>query len=252
MSEQKRAVKSVKTMFQLVNTLIEHDGARVTELAQELDLAKSTVHRQLSTLCSLGYAVKEGEEYQVGLRFLEIGEYARYRPEVSEIAEPLIEQLANETGERAQFIVEEHGRGVFLHVAEGDRGVKADRHPGKLRYLHSGASGKTILAHMSRERVEEIIDQWGLPAETNNTITSRTELYRELENVRERGYATNKEESITGLWAVGVPVIVDGEPVGAFSISGPRYRLESNRFDEELPKLLKGTANEMELKLEYS
>lgn len=252
MGEQKRAVKSIETMFQIVDSLIEHDGARVTELAQELDLAKSTVHRQLSTLCSLGYAVKEGEEYQVGLRFLEIGEYARYRPKVSEIAEPLVDQLANDTGERAQFIVEEHGRGVFLHVKEGERGVKADRHPGKLRYLHSGASGKAILAHMSKERVEEIIDQWGLPAETDNTITSKPELYRELEHARERGYATNKEESITGLWALGVPVVVDGEPVGAFSISGPRYRLETDWFNEELPNLLKGTANEMELKLEYS
>lgn len=252
MGERERSVKSIETMFHIVEALIDRDGARVTELAEELGLAKSTVHRQLSTLCSLGYAVKEDEEYHVGLRFLAIGEHARNRTEVSQLAPPLVEQLAEETGERAQFIVEEHGRGVFLHIAEGERSVRADRRPGKLRYLHSGASGKAILSQMSDERVREVIDRWGLPAETDDTITDEDELFEELERIRDRGYATNKEESITGLWALGVPVVVDGEPIGAFSLSGPRYRLDREWFHEELPNLLRGTANELELKLEYS
>lgn len=85
-------------MFRIVEALVDRDGSRVTELAQELDLAKSTAHQQLSTLHSLGYAVKEAEEYHVRLRFLRIGEHTRHRKEVSRLAAPLVDQLAAETG----------------------------------------------------------------------------------------------------------------------------------------------------------
>lgn len=247
-----RSVGSVETMFRIVETLVERDGAGVTELANDLGLAKSTVHQQLSTLANLGYVVKEGDEYHAGLRFLSIGEHARKRKTVSELAEPMVDQLATETEERAQFFVEEHGRAIYLYIKEGEHGVKADRHPGKLRYLHSSAGGKAILAHLPRERVDEIVDRWGLPAETDGTITDRETLFDELEKVRERGYATNKEESIDGLWSLGVPVVADGEVVGSFSVSGPRHRLDTEWFRNELPDLLRGAANELELKLEYS
>lgn len=247
-----RSIGSVETMFRIVEMLMELDGAGVTRIANELGLAKSTVHQQLATLAELGYIIKEGDEYHVGLRFLSIGEHARKRKIVSQLAGPMVAQLATETDERAQFFVEEHGRAIYLFIEEGEHGVKADRHPGKLRYLHSSAGGKAILAQMPRNRVIEIIDRWGLPAETEGTITDRDELFAELERVRKRGYATNKEESIDGLWSLGVPVVADGKAVGSFSVSGPRHRLDTEWFREELPDLLRGTANELELKLEYS
>lgn len=247
-----RSVGAVETMFRIVETLIEHDGAGVTELSTELGLAKSTVHQQLSTLANLGYVVKEGNEYHVGLRFLSIGEHARKRKKVSELAEPMVDQLATETEERAQFFVEEHGRAIYLYIKEGEHGVKAGRHPGKIRYLHSSAGGKAILAHMPESRVREVIGRWGLPAETDDTIIHSEELFEELAAVRERGYATNKEESIDGLWSLGVPVVIGDEVVGAFSVSGPRHRLDTDWFRNDLPDLLRGAANELELKLEYS
>lgn len=252
MDEHSRSVKSVETMFDIVELLVERDGTGVTEISQELDLAKSTVHQQLSTLRSLGYAVNEDDNYYPGLRFLSLGEYTRNRHEVTQKAEPMVEQLANETEERAQFFVEEHERGVYLHISGGERAVQVNRHPGKLRYLHSSAGGKAILAFMDRDRVEEVIDRWGLPAETEHTITDEDELYAELDRITEQGYATNKEESIDGLWSLGVPVLANGQVVGSFSVSGPRHRLDTEWFREELPNLLRGTANELELKLEYS
>ena len=252
MDERSRSIRSIETMFDVVTVLVENDGAGVTEVATELDLAKSTVHQQLSTLRELGYAVVEDGEYHPGLRFLEIGEHTRERKRMHVLAEPLVEQLADETAERAQFFVKEHGRAIYLYTKEGERAVKVNRRPGKVRYLHSSAGGKAILSGMSREDVEAVIERWGLPAETEKTITDDAALFEELDRISERGFATNKEESITGLWALGVPVTVDGEAVAAFSVSGPRYRLEGDWFTEELPGLLRGTANELELKLEYS
>lgn len=252
MAEPSRAVRSIETMFRIVELLVEQDGAGVTEISRELDLAKSTVHQQLSTLRERGYVIQEDGQYHVGLRYLSIGEHARARKEAYHLAKPMVRQLASETDERAQFFVEEHGYAFILFMQEGERGVKADRYTGKARYMHSSAGGKAILAHTDRERVDEILDRRGLPAETEETITDREALFEELDRVRERGYAVNDEESISGLRAIAVPVVVDGEVVGAFSVPGPRYRMETGRVRDELPDLLRGTANELEIKLEYS
>lgn len=253
MNEQSssRTVGSDRTLFGILEALVELDGATVTELAGELDVAKSTVHQHLATLFELGYVVKDGGEYNVGLRFLTIGEYAKERHPAVKLVRPMVEQLAAETGERAQFFVEEHGRGIYLHTVTGERAVQANRHTGELRHLHSSAGGKAMLARMDESTVETVLDEHGLPAETERTITDRETLFSELEATRERGYSINKEESIAGLWAIGVPVVVDGDVVGAFSISGPRHRLENSGIDEELPRLLLATANELEIKLQY-
>lgn len=247
-----RSVKSTRTMFRIVEALEAADGAQVTELADELELAKSTVHQQLSTLLDLGYVVKEEGEYYLGLKFIHLGEYARTRKEVYNMTRPLVEELAEETGERVQFMVEEHGRAFYLHMKQGRHGVQADRRVGKQRYLHSSAGGKAILAHMSEDEIESAIDRWGLPAETENTITTREELYEDLERVRERGYSLNMGESILGLRAVGVPVLEpSGDVVGSFVVSGPSHRLKGEVLEEKISDLLLGTANELELKITY-
>ena len=246
-----RTVGSDRTLFRIIEALVELDGATVTELSVELGIAKSTIHQHLATLLELGYVIKQDSEYDVGLRFLTIGEYAKKRNEAATLIEPMVEGLAEETGERTQFFVEEHGRVIYLHTATGERAVRANRQTGELRYLHSSAGGKAILSQMPHERVEEILDTHGLPAETDRTITDRGTLFEELETIREQGYSVNREESITGLWAIGVPVVVDGAVVGAFSVSGPRHRLENSGLHGELPDLLLAAANELEIKLQY-
>jgi DNA-binding IclR family transcriptional regulator len=245
-------VKAVNTTFGIVEYLVDEGGARITDIAEDLGLAKSTVHQQLTTLRELGYAVQEDGRYHVGLRFLSMGEHARGRNEAYNYARPMVKNLAEETGERAQFFVEEHGRAVILYLEEGEHGVTADRHTGKIRYMHSSAGGKAMLAHMDQERVEEVIERWGLPAETPNTITDREALFDELRTIRGRGYAVNHGESISGLRAYAAPIVANGDVMGSFSVPGPLHRMETEWFREELPSLLRGTANELEIRLEYA
>jgi DNA-binding IclR family transcriptional regulator len=110
-----------------------------------------------------------------------------------------------------------------------------------------------ILANLSRSRVEQIIDRRGLPQVTENTVTSREKLYEELEEIRDREFAFNKEESVSGLRAVGVPVMTpQGDVLGTLSVSGPSNRLQDDWFHQELLKLLLGTVNEIEFKISYS
>lgn len=239
-------------MFTIVSALRELDGARISEVAEHTGLANSSIYRHLNTLKEMGYVVKEGDVYAVGLGFLDIGEYARNRKEVYELAKPKVQELAEETDERCQLVVEENGWAVYLYFATGSNAVETDARIGKRLHLHSTAVGKSLLAHLPERRAENIIDRWGLPAQTENTITDRDELDEELEDVRENGVAYNRGGNTEGLCSVGCPVFApNGQVVGAISISGPARRMKGEKYHERLPDLLMGAANEIELNLQY-
>jgi DNA-binding IclR family transcriptional regulator len=243
---------SIRTLT-VAETVMGLDGATLAEVVAELDLAKSTAYSHLETLRAKGYLVKEGETYHVGLRFLDLGGYAADRKLRSPIIHERVSLLAQETEERAQFIVEENGLGVYLCTdAECPNAVRTDVRIGKQVPLHTTAAGKAILANLPRDRVEEIINRHGLTAATDHSITDPEELFEALDTVRRRGYAFNRGERLEKQWAVGVPVLGEGTTViGGISVSGPEHRLKGEYFDTELPRLLMGVADEIELNLEF-
>lgn len=245
-------INTIKKSIKIIDIISQHDGARVTEIAENLGMAPSTVHGHLATLERNEYLVKEGDIYHVGLKFLQLGGRASHRREEYKQAIEKVHTLAMKTNERAQFIVEEHGKGVYLHTATGEHAVQVNARIGKQSHLHASAAGKAILAFLPERRRAKLLDEISLVPLTENTITDRNQLLEELETIRDRGYSYNKEESITGLQAVGAPLLLDNEsPIGAFSISGPTHRLKGVYFEKELPDLLLGTTNELRLNLQY-
>jgi DNA-binding IclR family transcriptional regulator len=253
MAPAENTITATRTSLRIVEALKRLDGASLTAVAEDLDIAKSTVHNHLHTLEDEGYITSEGSVYRVGLRFLELGEYKRNRMDIYEIARPEVASLAEKTGEMANAAVEEHGEGVYITRSEGTEAVTVDTYAGKRVKLHCTALGKTILAQLPEERVDEIVDTHGLPARTENTITDRTELKTELDQVRERGYAYDREERLRGLRCVAAPIVVeDGDLVAALSVSGPTTRIRGDLFHEEIPELLLSAANVVEINLAYS
>lgn len=249
----KDRLQSTDTLFRILEVLRKRDGTGVTALAEELGLAKSSVHAHLSTLKAHRYVVQDGSTYYVGNRFLQLSEYARTRREDYELAADLVTQLCEKTGERAQFIAEEHGKGIYLYCEGGEHAVHTESGVGREVFLHSTAAGKAILAELPDQRVDEILDTWGLPAQTDETITDADELREELAVIHDQGYSKNRGENIDSLNAVGVAVTrPDGSVSGAFSVSAPANRLQGDRLDNEFPELLLGVANELELNIAYS
>ncbi|MEY7851767.1 IclR family transcriptional regulator [Natrarchaeobius sp. A-rgal3] len=252
-TQAKNPVKAAETTFEIVNALTELEGAGVTELSAHLELPKSTVHNYLSTLEQEEYVVKTETGYDVGVRFLELGSYARNRRQIYEVAKPEVDRLASRTGERTNLLIEEHGMGVYIHQAAGEQSVKVDASVGARLNLHTTALGKAILSGYTPERVDRIVEQHGLEQVTDRTVGSREELEAELEAIRERGYAIDDEERLDGLRCLGAPVKADdGRVVGAISVSGPVNRMRGEYFDEELPNTLLETTNVIELNLTYS
>src|SRR6056297_1283366 len=174
-----RKLQTTATSLEIIEALQERDGGRVTELADALELAPSTVHSHLTTLLANGYVVKEGDEYHLSLRFLEHGEYVRNRKNAYRTAKSYTKQLAEETDCRVVFTIEENGRGVYMYTSSGKHAVWTYSTIGKRFYLHQTAAGKAILSRLPRERGVDIVEEWGLPAATENTTTDRDELLEE-------------------------------------------------------------------------
>lgn len=252
-TESSNRVKTAQTTFKILETLKEKNEASVTELTEAFDLSKSSLHNYLSTLEQDGYVVKNGNSYRVGLRLLDLGGHARHKQRLYDIAKGEVTTLADDTGELANLLVEEHGKGIYLHRAHGEDAVKTDSYIGQRVHLHNTALGQAILAHLPNDRVNEILDHHGLPPSTENTITERDELFQELERVREEGYALDDEARVKGLRCVAVPIINNNDDIeGAISISGPTSRFRDDRFREDLPEKLQSVANVIELNITYT
>lgn len=243
-AEAGRTVQAVATSCNIIRALRDLDGARVTEIADHLGISKATAHNHLATLRQHEIVRKDGDLYNVSLLSIDFGEYAKRSLPIYDLAVEETEALAERTGEVASFMVEEHGKGVYLHKASGEKAVQTYAYVGDRRHLHGSALGKAILAYVPEDQVSEILDKRGLPKRTEKTITDEDALFEELEKTRELGYAVDDEEAISGLRCVAAPVIGhDGTLHGAISVSGPVRRFNGPYFEDELPETVLEATN---------
>jgi len=246
-------VRTTEKSLSLIEELRDRNGARIHELAAELDMTKGAIHNHLSTLREHGFVRKDGDVYRLSLQFLTLGGYVRSDYEIYEFGRPKADQLANDTGMLVNLMTEEGGRGVYLYQSRGEYAVNLDTHVGYRIHLHNIAVGKAILASLPEERVDAIVDQWGLPGFTDDTITTREGLFEELERVREVGVATNLAEYRPGVNVIAAPIFTeDDEVAGSIALSGPQQRLRSEWGEEELHDHLLAAANTIEVNLNFS
>jgi len=250
--DAKHPVRTTEKTLSLVEELMQKGPCGVTELAGDLDMGKSAVHNHLTTLQKHGYVLKDGDDYRVGLKFLEVGGHSRKSMEVYQVAEPEVKSLAADTGELANLLVEEQGMGVYLMRAKGDDAVDLDTYAGLRTHLHTTALGKAILANLPESRVDEIIERHGLEQKTPKSIGTRQELFQVLEGVRERGYAIDDGERLEGLRCLAAPIkSSSGEVLGAISVSAPASRVSDEDLHGALPERVLSAANVVELNINY-
>lgn len=249
----KPAIKSDQSLFDIINALERLDEPTITEIADHVEMSKSTVYMHLNALEGNGLAAKTSGGYELGLRFLELGMNARDQKELYHAVAPKLDELAAESEEQAWTVIEEHGKAVYLTGSRGKYAVRTDADVGVRHHLHYCSGGKAILAHLPEERVTNVVEQFGLPRRTKYTVTSREALEEELRKIRERGFAINDQESIIGLRAVGAPIADERERVvGAVSVSGAAKRLPVERCETEIANKVLAAANEIELRLIYN
>ncbi|WP_224337619.1 IclR family transcriptional regulator [Haloprofundus halobius] len=248
--DERYPVGSVRTTFRIVEALEQRDSAGVTEIAEEIGLSKSSVHKHLTTLESLNYVVKEEGTYRLGFRFLGVGNRVRNRSELVSIAKPAIENLSQTAGSVTNLMVVEHGYGVYAYRAGEEFETSGYLPPAGGRvYLHATAGGKAILSRFSDEQVEAVLERRGLPSLTEKTITDERALRQELRSVGDRGLAFERGEHLPSVQCVAAPVTASGRPVGAISVSGSIDQMSGKKLEEDLAGLVVSTANAIEVAL---
>lgn len=253
MKQAKNPIQASKKTLQILEVLVSVGESRVTDIASHLDIDNATVHHHLSTLEELGYVISNDSEYRVSMQLFEMGESVRRTQTPFDIVKPEIDNLAEETGEVANFMTEEGGRGIYVYIAQGERAVHLDTQIGTRQYLHTSALGKAILAHLSECKFNTIIDRHGLPHQTSNTVTDLQSLEAELKKIQNRGVAFDGQERADGIRCVAAPVMDNYQRlIGAVSVSAPSTRMKGDRFTEEIPGMIKNTANIISLNASYS
>jgi DNA-binding IclR family transcriptional regulator len=207
--------------FRVLERLARSDSPRgVTELAQEFGLPKSNLHRVLSTLAELGYAVRTESGYSATLRMWEVGVSVLNRINVQRAAAPYMEELAIHAGETVHLAIRDGSAAVYVAICESTRAARTETRTGERVPLHATAVGKIFQA-WSPPTADDVL----LRRYTDDTLVDPRQLARELETVRRQGYALNRGEFLADIAGIAAPVTsFNGTVVAALALSGPRER----------------------------
>lgn len=224
-------IRAVDRLFDIIEAIQVQDGAGVSELATELDMAKSTIHGHLSTLKNRGYLEQDdSNHYHLSLNFLTLGGSVRQKRTVWNNVEPLLREIAQETGESVNYVVESQGDLAFVGSVLGADGIRTEVDVGFRTDLHTSPEGKLVLAHLPEDRRRELLDELEFPL--GNSV-GRAAFRAELDELREDGIAYGTETIVKNVATVSVPVI-DNEDVfyGAIVVAGPALRFTQDHLDE--------------------
>lgn len=237
----RKPIQSVERAAMILDCLFKGPMS-LSELSRELGLHKSTVHGLLQTLLKYAHVQQDAVtgHYRLGYRLLALGSAFLEQCDLREAAAPYLRKLVDEHGETVHLVIMSDGQVVYLDKIDSPQSIRMVSRIGRHLPSHCTGVGKAMLAFLPPEKVRAIIDKWGLPRYTNNTITTWSELTAELARIRQQGVAYDREEIEDGLRCVAISILGFGSyPVGAISISGPAWRMTEDRIEKMADSLKK-------------
>jgi IclR family acetate operon transcriptional repressor len=222
-------VHSVNRAISILQVLARRGPTAVTELATELGIHKSTIFRLLSTLEARGLVDQNTDRgrYQLGYGVVQLAAGATRNLDLSVVSRRICEALAEEVGETVDIAINDDQTVLSIDQVIGSAAMTTVNWVGRRTPIHATAAGKVFLAHMTPDDRDDCLSAT-LERFTENTITSRRELEKQLETVRAQGYGFTLEEYEVGLAAVAAPIRdLDGKVVAAVSVSGPNFRINT-------------------------
>ena len=260
MKERKRnkkdyVIQSVMHAIDLLEAFKgENDELGVTELSKKLGLHKNNVFRLLATLESRGYIEQDKQtgNYKLGVKVLELGQHFIKHLGLLRQAHPVMRELLLKCNENIYLSVLRSNGCVYIDGLEANQVVKVTSRIGHRLPLHACASGKALISNETEEELLELFPNEELKKFTPNTITSRTELFKQLKEVQANGYALDLEELDIGVRCVAAPIRdYTRKIVGAISISAPSIRMDDEKLKSFFIPLVKEAAKEISHRLGY-
>ncbi|MFC0470908.1 IclR family transcriptional regulator [Halalkalibacter kiskunsagensis] len=248
-------VQSVDRALVIVSALSgEKNGLAIGELSNRIGLPKSTTHRLLNTLMHHGFVSRDttNGNYCIGMKVVAIANEVLEQIDIRKVARGPLEDLVGEVKETVHLCTHNNGNAIYIDKVESDQTIRMISKVGRSVMMHCTGIGKILLAGMSNDQVETIIEKKGLPRFTENTITDKEVLFQQLDEIRQCGYAIDEVEHEEGIAGIAAPIYDHNqEVIAAISVAGPVYRILNNQVEDFLKRCLLETANEISARLGY-
>lgn len=240
--------KATKRVFDVLASFI---GATAplgaSELSRQLGLSRNMVHRALVTLAEEGYLLKSdpGGRYVLSYRLVELQNTAVAPPDLREIARPCLSYLSEATGETAQLCVRSGDVQTIIDGIEGGGPVVVRVKLGRATPLHASNASRAILAACTDGEIEDYLKRNApLTRYTPATLTEPDALWKEIEAIRNAGYALSFGDYSPGTIGVAIAIVdFDARPFGAIVVGGPASRLTDAWIHEHLETIRPAVAN---------
>lgn len=232
-------IESVDNALRIMLLLGERPRLRLTDVSQYLDVASSTAHRLLMMLQYRGFVRQEAStrSYVPGPTLDGLAFGVLRRLDVRTRARPVLERLNADLNETVHLGRLEGNDVHFIDSIESGRALRVGGRLGRTMPAHCTSNGKAMLATLAETELLRIYPDEELPRLTPNSVGTRTDLVRELADIRSRGYATSQEESEEGVMSLAVALSA-GPPPLAVTASAPLSRMTTTTRKTILPQLI--------------
>ena len=234
----KNGEKSFGRLFELVEILAQtHNGMTGKTLAELSGIPASTTFRMLKFLVKHDFLCVDRGVYTLGVGFVRWGNVACKQNPLIKAARPVLEELSYQTGETVHLAKLRNDKIVYIDKVEGKRPTRMGSLIGKLNPLHCTGVGKAIFAFQTAEVQAKLLAGMEYTKFTATTIITEEAMRRELELIRQQGYAVDNCEHENWVYCIAAPILTrSGECIAGISISGTDiYMKESS---EKLTRLI--------------
>lgn len=237
-------LKTLEKSLELLSLFTrERTSWGVRELAKELGINHTTVHRILETFEQKGFLIqdKETKKYELGMKLWEFGQLVEDKLGISDTIYPIMKKVSEQTGETIFLTWLFEMECVHVEMAESSQSIKFSVSVGSRTPLHAGASNTVIMAYLPRELQEQVVEK-GLTPLTEHTVVEREHLYQKLDVIKQQGWCFSVGEFAKEVFGLSVPLFNKRrEIVGSMTIAGPVSRApEGERLSGMLSVLKEG------------
>jgi IclR family transcriptional regulator, pca regulon regulatory protein len=235
----------------------EHPVRGIADLADDLRMSRSTTHRYVVTLVELGYLEQDARrKYRLGLRVTDLGMSALNSTGLREHAHPYLEDLRQRTSNTVSLAVLDGADILYVDRVRSFRRAQTDPHldlaPGSRLPAYCTSMGKILLAYLPDSELHRLLSSMKLTKRTPNTITSKTTLRQELQQIRGEGLAVNDQELAPEVYSIAAPVRDDAqEVVAAVSMASATSAISLEELVDALSPHLISTAARISARLGY-
>lgn len=229
----KYTLQSVERALKILDLFYDRRELGPNEVAELMDITRSTAFRMLTTLNESEYLSKTANgRYRLGMKLFSLGQLAYSHTELISYAKPQLIKLAETFSETTNLSILDGYSVIFLDKVTPLTPLKMDTEIGHRYPLNATASGKSIMAFQAQSKISDFINSFNFVKLTDCSITDPEEFRRELLAVKENGYSTDLEECVPGLTCYAAPIMGHlGFAIAAISISGASTRMDVKKED---------------------